>query len=102
MIDVWRALVRRRPMDFKPLLQDPRKWVGSLLGRPGQKFGREMGCPGRKVRMGTDLPRKDGYLFGRIVKFEFFSRPVGPNRLGARKSGGLARPKLVRTLNRHG
>ena len=38
----------------------PENRGGGRLGRPEKKFGHEIGVVGRKVRIGTDLPRDAG------------------------------------------
>ena len=46
----------------------PENRGGGRLGRPEKKFGREIGGVGRKVRIGTDLPRDGQNLFGQALK----------------------------------
>ena len=48
----------------------PENRGGGRLGRPGKKFGHEIGGDGRKVRIGTDLPRDGQNLFGQALKYQ--------------------------------
>ena len=55
-------------MPSQSQLRTPENRGGGRLGRPEKKFGHESGVVGRKVRIGTDLPRDGQNLFGQALK----------------------------------
>ena len=60
----------------------PENRGGGRLGRPGKKFGHEIGGVGRKVRIGTDLPRDGQNLFGQALKNKTILQKIPGDRMG--------------------
>ena len=52
------------------------------MGRPGKKFGHEIGGVGRKVRIGTDLLRDGQNLFGWALKNKKILQKIPGDHMG--------------------
>ena len=72
--------INPRPLHCKT--RTPENRGGGRLGRPEKKFGHEIGGVGRKVRIGTDLPRDGQNLFGQALKI-----PKNPLRIPGDRMG---------------
>ena len=62
--------------------EDPRTQGGRSVGPVWEKFGHKIGGVGRKVRIGTDLPRNGQNLFGQALKNKKNPPKIPGDRMG--------------------